>query len=280
MDRSILAIDVNNFRKHLEKEERSQGTVENYLRGVRMFSAWLGGNSVQEDSAANWKHTLLEQGYRPRTINAMLAAIHSFFSFMRWRDCDTKTLKIQRQVFREDKRELTREEYQQLLRTANTEGKDRLALVMEAICATGIRVSEVKYLTVEAACQGRTDISMKGKIRTILIPKKLSKKLLRYARENKITSGEIFLTRDGKSLSRKQIWAEMKRICKVAGVDAEKVFPHNLRHLFARCFYQITRDIVKLADVLGHSSIDTTRIYLVSTGTEHAKHLNRLGLIS
>ena len=191
-----------------------------------------------------------------------------------------KFLKIQRRMFRDQSRELTREEYDLLVSTARASGKERLALLMEAICATGVRVSEVRYLTVEAARAGRADISLKGKIRTILLPGKLCRKLLKYARKNKTASGEIFITRSGKSMSRRQIWAEMKALCRAAGVDPRKVYPHNLRHLFARIFYKSCKDIARLADVLGHSSIETTRIYLVTTGAEYTKQLERLGLVS
>ena len=190
-----------------------------------------------------------------------------------------KSLKIQRKLFRDDRRELTREEYQRLLDAARGLGRERLALLLETICATGIRVSEVKYITVEAARAGRAEVSLKGKLRTILLPGKLCRKLKKYARAQKIASGEIFRTRSGKSLSRRQIWAEMKRLCKSAGVAPSKVFPHNLRHLFARTFYKVCRDVVKLADVLGHSSVETTRIYLISTGAEHAGILRKMRLI-
>ena len=209
----------------------------------------------------------------------MLAALNSLFRFLDW-NIQVKFLKIQRKLFRDQARELTREEYDLLVSTARADGKERLALLMEAICATGVRVSEVRYLTVEAARAGRTDISLKGKIRTILLPGKLCRKLLKYARKNKIASGEIFITRSGKSMSRRQIWAEMKALCRAAGVDPRKVYPHNLRHLFARIFYKSCKDIARLADVLGHSSIETTRIYLVTTGAEHTRQLERLGLVS
>ena len=189
-------------------------------------------------------------------------------------------LKVQRRLFRDAGRELTRQEYERLLAAARARGQERLALLMEAICATGIRVSEVRYITVEAAQRGRTEISLKGKIRTILLPGKLCRKLLKYARKYKTVSGEIFLTRNGTSLSRRQIWTELKRLCKSAGVESAKVFPHNLRHLFATIFYRACKDIVRLADVLGHSSIETTRIYLVTSGAEHARQLERLGLVS
>ena len=205
--------------------------------------------------------------------------MNQFFTFLGWEDCRVKSLKIQRKLFRDDRRELTREEYERLLDAAHGLGRERLALLLETICATGIRVSEVKYITVEAARAGRAEVSLKGKLRTILLPGKLCRKLKKYARAQKIASGEIFRTRSGKSLSRRQIWAEMKRLCKSAGVAPSKVFPHNLRHLFARTFYKVCRDVVKLADVLGHSSVETTRIYLISTGAEHAGILRKMRLI-
>lgn len=209
----------------------------------------------------------------------MLAALNGFLRFLGL-EYRVKFLKIQRRLFRDQSRELTREEYGLLVSAARAEGRERLALLMESVCATGVRVSEVKYLTVEAARAGRAEIALKGKIRVILLTNKLCRKLLKYARKNKIASGEIFITRSGKSMSRRQIWAEMKALCRAAGVAPEKVYPHNLRHLFARIFYKSCKDIARLADVLGHSSIETTRIYLVTTGAEHTRQLERLGLVS
>ena len=267
------------FAAHLKEEERSQGTVEKYLRDLRQFMAWLGGRTVTKEGAAGWKEALLAKGYEPSTVNGKLAALNAFLGFLGWQDCQVKALKLQRRLFREAKRELTRAEYQRLTETARSQGKERLFLLMETICATGIRVSEVQDITLEAARQGRAEISLKGKIRTILLPGKLCRKLIKYARKQNIASGEIFLTRSGRPLSRKQIWAEMIALCKRAGVADTKVFPHNLRHLFARCFYGVCRDLAKLADVLGHSSVETTRIYLVSTGEEHERTLEKLGLV-
>ena len=276
---SITRQQIQAFAAHLRQAERSSGTIENYLRHVRAFAAWLAGRPVTKEAAAEWKEHLLDKGYCPSTINAMLGGLNRFFDFVGWKKYQVKALRLQRRLFREDSKELTRAEYDRLIAAARAMGRERLALLMETICATGIRVSEVQYLTVEAVERGRAEISLKGKIRTILIPGKLRRKLLKYARKNKTVSGEIFHTRNGKGLSRKQIWAEMKAICKAAGVEASKVFPHNLRHLFARTFYKVCRDVAKLADVLGHSSIETTRIYLISTGTEHASLLERLGLV-
>ena len=277
---SLIPEQITAFERYLRTEERSSGTNEKYLRDVRAFAVWLNGRIVTKETAAGWKEHLLDRHYAPVTINSMLAAINAFFRFVGWEDCRVKFLKIQRRMFREASRELSREEYDRLLSTAHTLGRDRLALLMETICASGIRVSEVRYITVEAARQGQTEIALKGKIRTILLPDKLCRKLLKYARHKKIASGEIFRTESGKSLGRRQIWAEMKQLCKYAGVAPSKVFPHNLRHLFATTFYRACRDISRLADVLGHSSIETTRIYLLTTGSEQVKQMDQLGLVS
>ena len=268
---------VDGFRRELLRREYSHGTAESYVRSIRAFARWSGG-AVDRGLVLTWKAQLTAQ-YAPATVNAMLAGINRFFAFMGWPECKVKALRLQRRSFREAERELDREEYRTLVRTARTLGRERLALVMETICATGIRVGEVPYITVEALRRGKAVVALKGKVRTILLPEKLCKKLLKYAKRQKITSGEVFLTGGGKRLSRVQIWAEMKRLCRAAGVAAGKVFPHNLRHLFARTFYQASRDVVQLADILGHSSIETTRIYLLTTGAEHLRRLERLGLL-
>lgn len=218
-------------------------------------------------------------GYSPSTVNASLAAINDLFTFLGWPDCRAHYLKVQHRLFRDAGQELGREDYERLIMAARESGRERIALVMETICATGIRVSEVRYITVEAAKEGRTTISLKGKIRTILLPGKLCRRLLKYAKKQKITSGEIFLTRGGKPMGRCQIWAEMKRLCQKADVEPSKVFPHNLRHLFATIYYRVYKDIAKLADILGHSSIETTRIYLMTAGQEHRRQLERLQLV-
>ena len=267
------------FAGTLRREEKSQGTIEKYLRDARAFSAWLAGAPVTKRLAA-WKAALLAEGLAPATVNAKLAAVNRLFTCMGRPECRVKPLRIQRRLFRDESRELTKAEYERLVSAAEALGRERLALLLEAICATGIRVSEVRYLTVEAAGRGIAEIRLKGKIRTILLPGRLCRKLLKYARKQKTASGEIFVTGSGRGISRKQIWAEMKALCARAGVEASKVFPHNLRHLFARTFYRACRDVAKLADVLGHSSIETTRIYLISTGAEHARTLARLGLVS
>lgn len=271
---------LSDFADYLRAEERSAGTIEKYLRDVRKFFCWLADKSLEKAQISAWRAQLLSDGYAPETVNSMIVALNRFLDFIGCSDCRVRTLRIQRKLFRRQERELTRAEYERLVQTAERKGQQRLALLLEAITATGIRVSEVKYLTVEAARAGRAEIALKGKIRVILLPNKLCRKLLKYAKKQKTVSGEIFLTRNGKSLSRRQIWSEMKHLCKFAGVEASKVFPHNLRHLFATVFYQACKDIAKLADVLGHSSIETTRIYLITSGTEHARQLAHLRLIS
>lgn len=276
----ITAEQIDAYGRWLQHEERTPGTREKYLRDIRAFVCWLEGGPVTKELAAGWKAHLVEAGYAPVTINSMLSAINGLFCFLGWEECRVKFLKVQRRLFRDESRDLTRPEYVRLLDTAHQLGRERLALLMETICATGIRVSEVRHITVEAARRGRAEIASKGKVRVILLPNKLCRKLLKYAQKQKTVSGEIFLTGNGKPLTRRQIWAEMKRLCRRAGVAPSKVFPHNLRHLFAKAFYQASRDIVKLADVLGHSSIETTRIYLISTGAEHQRQLERLGLVS
>ena len=267
------------FGHHLAHEEKCPGTVEKYLRDVRALAHYLHGQPVTKEQAVAWRDGLLAHGYAPATINSMTAAINQFFCFTGWTDCRIKALRIQRRLFRQPQREMTKDDYLRLVSCARANGQERLALVMETICATGIRVSEIKYITLEAVQAGQAEICLQGKLRTILLPSKLCRKLKQYAKKQKTAFGEIFLTKSGKSLSRRQIWAEMKRLCRQADVIASKVFPHNLRHLFARTFYHICRDIVKLADVLGHASIETTRIYLISTGAEHAKVLQKLGFV-
>ncbi len=279
MEHMITEKKIGEFEQYLRREERAENTIVKYLHDIRAFNLWLGQAMVTKESVLAWKEYLLGSGCAAVTVNSSLAALHSFFAFMGWEGYRVKYLKIQRRVFREKSRELTRGEFVRLVDAARAGGNTRLLLILETICATGIRVSEIKYITVAAIRKGRADISLKGKVRTILFPGKLVRKLEKYARKEKIACGEIFLTASGYRISRQQIWSEMKQLCQRAGVEKSKVYPHNLRHLFARTFYQICRDIVKLADVLGHSSIETTRIYLIATGEEHTRQLDKLGLI-
>ena len=277
--RELTAGKIAAYAKSLRAEDRAAATVEKYRRDIAAFAGWLAERAVTKELAAQWKNHLLAEGLSPATVNAKISALNGLFSFLGWRECRIKFLRIQRQLFREKSRELTRREYERLVETARKLGRVRLELLMETICSTGIRVSEVRYITVEAARDGQAVIRLKGKIRTILLPRKLCIKLLKYARKTKTATGEIFLTKSGNSLSRKQIWQEMKSLCAWAGVEPSKVFPHNLRHLFATIFYQVSRDLVKLADMLGHSSVETTRIYLMTSVSEHAKYLEKLRLV-
>ena len=271
---------VEGYMAFLHESEKAEGTIEKYVRDVNAFIKWLDQEHICKEKVIEWKESLVESGYGPVTINSMLSSLNSFFKFIGKTDCCVKFLKIQRKLYRSKEKELTKDEYLRLVKAAEEKGDERMALLLETICATGIRVSEVKYITVEAAERGIAEISLKGKIRTIILPGKLCRKLRKYAHKRKIASGEIFLTGSGKAMNRKQIWASMKALCKAANVDSGKVFPHNLRHLFARIFYKVSRDVVKLANVLGHSSIETTRIYLVTTSSEDAKQLELLGLVS
>ena len=270
--------DVAAFAAYLRGRDLMPGTIENYLRCVRTFTDWAHG-TVTKESVTAWKRRLCVR-YTTETVNGMLVALNRFLRFIGRGDCVCRLLRVQRKAYRDARRELSQGEYRRLLDTANSLGKVRLALLMETLCGMGLRVSELRFITVEAATAREVQVSLKGKVRRIIIPGKLAKKLLRYAHKNKIISGPIFLTARGNPLSRRQIWAEMKKLCAAAGVESTKVFPHNLRHLFARTFYRVSHDIAHLADVLGHSSINTTRIYLISTGEEHRRQLESLGLIT
>ena len=279
-NRTLTRTQMDNYATYLRTGERADATVEKYLRDVQAFARWLDGKPVTKEAVTQYKIFLSDQGQTSATVNTKLSAVNGLFRFLGWEEYRVKFLKVQRLAFRESSRELTLPEYQRLVETARSLGREWLALAMEAICGTGIRVSELRYITVEAVAIGRADVALKGKIRTILFPGKLARKLRKYAQKQKIVSGAIFCAEDRKPLSRFQIWRAMKSLYKEAGVKPSKIFPHNLRHLFATTFYRSTRDIVKLADVLGHSSINTTRIYLMTTGAEHIRCLDRMKLVS
>ncbi len=267
------------FEDYLRHDEREESTIEAYLRSLTRFAEWADGRAVTKELAMEWKTALAEAGYRPISVNAMLAAVNKFFTCMGREDCKVKYLKLQRQMFRKSEKDLSKEEYQRLVQAAHEKGDLRMELILETICATGIRVGELKYITVEAVRAGVAEIALKGKIRTILLPHRLCRKLQKYAKQQKIASGKLFLTQDGLPVSRQSIWTRMKALCEAAGVERSKAFPHNLRSLFARSFYGSCHDVVRLADVLGHSSIETTRIYLMSTGKEYLRQLDKLGLV-
>ena len=271
--------EFDQFEDYLRHDEREESTIEAYLRSLTRFAEWADGRAVTKELAMEWKTALSEAGYRPISVNAMLAAVNKFFTCMGREDCKVKYLKLQRQMFRKSEKDLSKEEYHRLVQAAHEKGDLRMELILETICATGIRVGELKYITVEAVRAGVAEIALKGKIRTILLPHRLCRKLQKYAKQQKIASGKIFLTQDGLPVSRQSIWTRMKALCEAAGVERSKVFPHNLRSLFARSFYGSCHDVVRLADVLGHSSIETTRIYLMSTGKEYLRQLDKLGLV-
>lgn len=275
--RKLTPEHLETFAAHLRRQEKSAATVEKYRRDAAVFFVFAGDAPVDRTLTAAYKAHLLARGYADCSVNSMLASLNSLLTFLGWEDCKVKSVRLQRAAYCPADRELTRSEYLRLLSAA--EGKPRLRLVMETICATGIRVSELRHFTVEAIRRGEVTIRCKGKSRRVLLPGKLRRRLLDYAACSHLQSGPLFLTRGGKPLDRTAIWAQMKALCRRAGVAAEKVFPHNLRHLFARSFYALEKDIAKLADVLGHSSIDTTRIYLMTSGTEHRRQLDRLHLV-
>ena len=270
---------IGEFSCYLKSEEKSKNTIAKYLRDVRAFAEYLSGAEITKETVIAYKSKLLAENYAVRSINSMLASLNSLFAFLGWSDCRVKSIKLQRQIYCPEEKELTKAEYMRLVNTAKQKGNERLNLILQTICGTGIRVSELQYITVEAVKCGEAIVSLKGKTRTIFIVRELQKKLLRYAAEQGISSGTIFITRTGRPLSRTNIWREMKGLCEQAGVNPQKVFPHNLRHLFARVFYGIEKDIAKLADILGHSSINTTRIYIISTGNEHRKRMENMRLI-
>ena len=275
----ITAENLSAYREYLKSEEKAAATIEKYGRDVRAFSVWLGGAEATKQAALDYKQYLLEDKLREAAgVNAVIAALNSFFAFMEW-GIKLKPLKIQRQTFRAKEKELTKAEYKRLLAAALSKGSERLYLVMQAICAIGIRVSELRFITVEAARSGIAVITNKAKTRTVFIPKKLMPLLLKYAKGRGISSGCIFITKSGRPLDRSNIWAEMKKLCVAAEVEPSKVFPHNLRSLFARMFYGAEKDIARLADILGHSSVDTTRIYLMESGETHRKRVDALGLV-
>ena len=270
--------EIERFRDHLREEEKSGNTMEKYIRDVMAFSKFCTG-TVTKDTVITYKQSLIDRGYAVRSVNSMLASLNSLFSFLGWHELRVRSLKVQQPVFCPEEKELTRAEYERLCRTAERRRNERLALILQTICGTGIRVSELPFITAEAVRHGEATVSLKGKTRTVFLVKPLKKKLLRYIAEQRIQSGAVFVTRTGRPMSRTNIWREMKGLCEEANVNPQKVFPHNLRHLFARVFYGIEQDIAKLADILGHSSINTTRIYIISTGTEHRRRMESMRLI-
>lgn len=269
---------VEAFREHMILEERSKATIKKYIHDIECFLSYMETDPVTKERIIIYKEYLQKQ-YAARSVNSMLASLNSFFRFLDRPEFLVKQLKIQQQAFCPEERELTKQEYIRLVKSARKTGNIRLELILQTICCTGIRISELSFVTVKAVQMGYAEVSCKGKNRRIMIPGDLRKKLLLYIQKKGIVKGGIFITKAGNTVDRSNIWREMKNLAREAGVLAGKIFPHNLRHLFARSFYEIEKDIAKLADVMGHSSISTTRIYMISTGEEHRKQLERLGLV-
>ena len=269
---------LKKFENYLKNEERSESTIEKYMRDVRFFAEFAGDAEITKELILGYKSKLREI-YAVSSANSMIAALNSFFRFCGWHELCVKQFKVQRQIYCSEEKELTRAEYVRLLDAANRRQNKRLNLIIQTICGTGIRVSELQYITVEAVKSGEAAVNCKGKNRRIFIVSELKKKLLHYIKERRIVSGAVFVTKSGKPISRITVWKEMKALCQSANVSPRKVFPHNLRHLFARTFYGIEKDIAKLADILGHSSINTTRIYIVTSGAEHRRKMENMRLI-
>lgn len=278
MEKRMTRAQITQFQNGLLEDEKSGATIQKYLRDIEKFFLFAEGEAVTKDMVIRYKQRLVES-YKPSSVNSMLAALNRFFKEMGWYDCVVKAMKIQRQSFRCRERELTKEEYFRLLKAAKQQDNRRLCLLMQTLCATGIRVSELQFVTVEASRTGRACVSLKGKTRTVLIPSDLGKKLRCYAAARGIKRGSIFVTKSGNPMDRSNILHEMKALCRAAGVDKRKVFPHNLRHLFACLFYRAEKDLNRLADLLGHSDINTTRIYTCVSGEEQLRQIERLGLV-
>ncbi len=276
--RMITKEMLENYKMHLINEEKANATIEKYVRDVAEFAEWLESKKLEKSMVLEYKAELIEQ-YAPASVNAALSSLNSFFTYMEWYDLRVKNLKIQKQIFASTDKELTKSEYKRLLSAAKDKKNKRLYLLMQTICSTGIRVSEVRFVTVEAVNRRLAEINCKGKRRQVFLPKQLCQILKQYIREQKIKSGAVFITKNGNPLDRSNIWSDMKKLCKAANVSEKKVFPHNLRHLFARTYYSLQKDIVRLADILGHSSVNTTRIYTMESGEIHRKQIQKLGLL-
>lgn len=278
MERIITNAMIGDFENYLRSDEKSNNTIVKYLRDVRVFSVFAEAKEISKEVVMGFKSNL-GANYAITSANSMIAAVNAFLRFIGWEDCCIKQFKVQKKAFCSEEKELTKAEYIRLVNTAKKKGNERLNLILQTICGTGIRVSELQHITVDAVRKGEAVVSSKNKTRTVFIVRDLQKKLLNYIRDKCVISGSVFITKSGKPMSRCNIWREMKSLCEQAGVSPDKVFPHNLRHLFARTFYGIEKDIAKLADILGHSSINTTRIYIITTGAEHKRKMENMRLI-
>ncbi len=269
---------IQNFKTYLVEEEKSDSTIEKYIRDITVFMNWLENDEITKCRVLEYKKELMDN-YASTSVNSILSSLNSFFAYNEWHDCKVKTLKIQKQIFANKDKELTKAEYERLLKAAQSKNNKRLYYLMQTICSSGLRVSELKYVDVNAVRSGQALINCKGKMRIVLLPKELCKMLKGYIKEQGIKEGPVFVSRNGKPLDRSNIWKMLKGLCENAGVSKDKVFPHNLRHLFARTYYSLQKDIVRLADILGHSSVNTTRIYTMESGTVHRMHIEKLGLL-
>lgn len=276
--RRVTSELIFEFQSYLIQEEKSKSTLEKYLRDITAFMFWLGTRTVEKNVVLEYKSMLIGK-YAPASVNSILSSLNSFFAFHQWFDCQVKTMKVHRPIFSSSEKELTKSEYERLLKAAQQKQNKKLFYLMQTICATGIRVSELKFITVEAVHKGEALIHCKGKMRVVLLPKQLCKMLKGYILQQHIKQGPVFVSKYGRPLDRSNIWKLMKSLCDYAGVPREKVFPHNLRHLFARTYYSLEKDIVRLADLLGHASVNTTRIYTVETGEVHRRQIQKLGLL-
>ena len=276
--RTITNELISNFKNYLTEAEKSENTIEKYIRDLSFFMEWSDSREVTKILVLEYKKELCEK-YVPASVNAAISSLNSFFSFMEWYDIRIKALKIQKQIFSTKEKEMTKSEYERLLNAAKSKGNERLYYLMQTICSTGIRVSELRFITVSSVKSGQAIINCKGKMRIVFLPKELCKMLVRYINENNIKSGSVFVSKNGNPLDRSHIWKMLKDLCETAGVSKDKVFPHNFRHLFARTYYSLQKDIVRLADILGHSSVNTTRIYTIETGEIHRRQIQKLGLL-
>lgn len=278
MTKTITQDLIENFKNHLINEEKASATLEKYMRDIKAFSEWTLGSELDKRKVLDYKEYLIGK-FAPASVNSVLSSLNSFFEFNNWYELKVRMLKIQKQIFAQKDKELSKTEYERLLDAAKAKSNQRLYLLMQTICSSGIRVSELQYVTVEAIKLRKATINCKGKMRIVILPKELCRMLTEYAKTQNLTSGSVFVTKTGKPLDRSTIWKMMKALCESARVSKYKVFPHNLRHLFARTFYTLQKDIVRLADILGHSSVNTTRIYTMETGEIHRKQIQKLGLL-
>lgn len=274
----IREIGISRYEAAMREDEKSRATIEKYLHHVRQFTAFCAGRKIDKEIMRKYKEKLGES-YAPSSANTALAAVNGYLRFCGLGRCCVRHFKVQRKVYCPEEKELNREEYIRLVDAARRKGRGRLAMLIQVVCSTGIRISELKYITVEAVRQGETCVSCKGKMRTVFLTHALREQMREYISQRGIETGPVFITRTGKPVDRTNIWREMKALCTEAAVSPGKVFPHSLRHLFARCFYAIDRDIAKLADILGHSSINTTRIYIATTGEEHRRRMEAMHLV-